>query len=200
MAEPSSPEADVEELMHLALRANEQGEHEKVIGYLKRVLAAEPDNGYALYLLGAQHAQLKMYARAIDEISRAIEVEPDIPATAHFQLGLLYLTSGAVPEALLAWGPLDGLGEDDPLFLFKRGLAHLVQDEFAECVENLQRGIEINALYPALNRDMQMFADRAKDAMLGKKPRPPGADAPAPAESPRSRAADLSAYRPDADD
>jgi tetratricopeptide (TPR) repeat protein len=197
---PISKDLDTEELMHLALTANQAGDHENSILYLKEVLKTEPDHGYALYLLGAQHAQLKMFARAIEEIARAIEVEPEIPATAHFQLGLLYLTSGAVPEAMMAWAPLDALGENDALFVFKRGLVHMIQDEFPECIENLERGIQINALYPALNKDMQMFADKAREAMLGKGP-VPTRDAAAPTEPvPASRSADLSAYRSDSDD
>jgi tetratricopeptide (TPR) repeat protein len=202
MADPSTPNADLdtEELMHLALRANEQADTEKTIGYLKQVLSAEPENGMALYLLGAQHAQMKMYGRAIAEMEQAIEVEPNIPATAHFQLGLLYLTSGAVPESLRAWLPLDQLGENDALFLFKRGLVHLIQDEFPECIENLEKGIAVNVLYPALSIDMQKFADKARAAML--QPKPVAQPEPAEArQAPKGPAgADLSAYKPEADD
>ena len=202
MADPSTPNADLdtEELMHLALRANEQADTEKTIGYLKQVLSAEPENGMALYLLGAQHAQMKMYGRAIAEMEQAIEVEPNIPATAHFQLGLLYLTSGAVPESLRAWLPLDQLGENDALFLFKRGLVHLIQDEFPECIENLEKGIAVNVLYPALSIDMQKFADKARAAMLQPKPvaQPEAAEARQAPKGPAG--ADLSAYKPEADD
>lgn len=202
MADSSTPKADLDtdELMHLALRANEQADTEKTIGYLKQVLSAEPENGMALYLLGAQHAQMKMYGRAIAEMEQAIEVEPNIPATAHFQLGLLYLTSGAVPESLRAWLPLDQLGENDALFLFKRGLVHLIQDEFPECIENLEKGIAVNVLYPALSIDMQKFADKARAAMLQPKPvaQPEAAEARQAPKGPAG--ADLSAYKPEADD
>ena len=186
--------------MHLALRANEQADTEKTIGYLKQVLSVEPENGMALYLLGAQHAQMKMYGRAIAEMEQAIEVEPNIPATAHFQLGLLYLTSGAVPETMRAWLPLDQLGKDDALFLFKRGLVHLIQDEFPECIENLEKGIAVNVLYPALSIDMQKFADKARAAMLQPKPvaQPEAAEAKQAPKGPAG--ADLSAYKPEADD
>lgn len=202
MADSSTPKADLDtdELMHLALRANEQADTEKTIGYLKQVLSVEPENGMALYLLGAQHAQMKMYGRAIAEMEQAIEVEPNIPATAHFQLGLLYLTSGAVPESLRAWLPLDQLGENDALFLFKRGLVHLIQDEFPECIENLEKGIAVNVLYPALSIDMQKFADKARAAMLQPKPvaQPEAAEARQAPKGPAG--ADLSAYKPEADD
>jgi hypothetical protein len=83
-----------------------------------------------------------------------VELEPDLP-TAHFQLGLLYATNGMAPEAVNAWSALDKLGEDDPLYIFKRGLTHLIHDEFKACCEDLNRGILLNQANPALNNDMQ---------------------------------------------
>ena len=100
----------------------------------------------------------------------------------------------------MAWVPLDALGEDDPLFVFKRGLVHLIQDEFAESIENLERGIQINALYPTLNTDMQKFADKARDAMLGKGPVPATSTEESQEPTPVGRSADLSAYRPASED
>jgi tetratricopeptide (TPR) repeat protein len=210
----SQPQLDNDELMHLALQANDTDDIETVIGYLKRVLANDPNHGSALYLLGAQHAQMGMFDRAVEEMTRAVEVDPNIPSAAHFQLGLLHLTSGRVPEAITAWAPLDQLEQDDALLLFKRGLIHLIQDEFADCIELLEYGITMNNLHPALDKDMQMFADKAKEVMLANNaaatPDESGsiADTPIPsaeitddepAPSP-AKQADLSAYKPDTDD
>lgn len=192
----STETLDVEELLHLALDANEGGDGEKVINYLKRLLALQPDHGMALYLLGAQHAQMRMYDRAKEEMARAVEVEPNIPPTAHFQLGLLHLTSGEVPQAMAAWSPLEALEENDALFLFQRGLTSLIRDDFAGCIADLQAGIASNDLYPALNADMQLFTDRARAAMDAQ----PEADEASTVASESSRRANLSAYESDSDD
>lgn len=152
---------DADELMHLAMRASGQAQPEIAIGYLKRVIELQPDYGKAYYLLGALHAEIGMFDRAVHEIEHAIELNVDMP-TAHFQLGLLHLTSGRIAEAMEAWRALDALGEDDALLLFKRGLLHLVQDEFAECVADLKRGMALNTMNPALNQDMARILAQAE--------------------------------------
>lgn len=190
---------DSEELMHLALKATETGEGDKVLSYLKQILATEAEHAMALYLLGAQHAQMGLFDRAKEEISRAVELEPNIPVTAHLQLGLLYLASGDVASTMDAWEPLDQLADDDALHLFKRGLTYLVQDEFAKCIEYLEKGIAANKEYPALNPDMQVFMDKAREALDQASRRPASASKTATAEK-RLRQADLSAYDSNPDD
>ncbi len=155
---------DTEELMHLALHATNQNQPEQAITHLKRVLELSPDNSKAFYLLGALHAEIGLYERAISEMSRAVELDPDLP-TAHFQLGLLYVTSGLVDEAEQAWQPLDALGENEALYLFKRGMLHLIRDEFEGCIADLNKGISLNTLNDDLNNDMRRVAASAEDAL-----------------------------------
>ncbi|HHJ13939.1 MAG TPA: tetratricopeptide repeat protein [Gammaproteobacteria bacterium] len=190
---------DADELMHLALHATNQNQPEQAITHLKRVLELTPANGKAFYLLGALHAEIGLYERAIDEMTRAVELEPDL-STAHFQLGLLYITSGLVDEAEQAWRPLDSLGEDDPLYLFKRGMLHLVRDEFEACIADLNRGIEANTMNEDLNNDMRRVAGSAEEALRARQGAP-AAEAPEPA-SPAAgggRHILLSAYQRDDD-
>jgi tetratricopeptide (TPR) repeat protein len=155
---------DVDELMHLALHAANKNQPEKAIDHLKQLLDILPKNGKAYYLLGALHAEIGMYDRAIEEMTKAVELDPNIP-TAHFQLGLLYITSGRVEEAKKAWKALDTLGEKDPLFLFKRGMLSLAQDDFAACIADLQQGISLNKVNPNLNNDMQKIITSAEQAL-----------------------------------
>ncbi|WP_316364189.1 tetratricopeptide repeat protein [Candidatus Thiodiazotropha sp. CDECU1] len=156
-----SEKLDSEELMHLAMHAEN---HEQAISYLKRVLEMSDDNGKAYYLLGAIHAEIGMYERATEEMTRAVELEPDLP-TAHFQLGLLHITSGRVTEAENAWRSLDELGDTDPLFLFKRGMLHLVNDEFDDCIKDLNQGIALNSQNEALNNDMRKVISKAEQVI-----------------------------------
>jgi tetratricopeptide (TPR) repeat protein len=150
---------DSEELLHLAMHSDKP---EQTIDYLKRVLEINGDNSQAYYLLGATHAQIGMYDRAILEMSRAVELDPTL-STAHFQLGLLHLTSGQVEAASQAWSALDDLGESNPLYLFKRGMLSLAKDEFDACIEDLTKGIALNQINSALNDDMQKIIDNAKE-------------------------------------
>lgn len=170
---------DADELMQLALRATDRDETEQAIGYLKQVLALDSDHPDAMYLLGALHAELGLFARAIEEITRAVELKPDLP-TAHFQLGLLHLGRGDVEAAERAWRSLDSLGEGDCLYLFKRGMLHLADDRFSECLQDLDRGMAINTVNESLNSDMRNVR-REAEKMLGSRD-PTGKGIPAKPE------------------
>ncbi|HEX5126409.1 MAG TPA: hypothetical protein VFW00_06690, partial [Rhodocyclaceae bacterium] len=113
--------------------------------------------------------------------------------TAHFQLGLLHLTSGRVMEAREAWMPLALLEEVHPeyyLKLFKQGLEALADDDFPACRKWLNQGMERNKANLPLNGDMQK--------MLNALP-PAESDATAPAKADEAVKAEdhlfLSAYR-----
>ena len=155
---------DTDELLHLAIRATDNNQTDKAIEYLKQILDMEPKNGTALYFLGAVHAGLGMYERAVADMSTAMALNPNLPPTAPFQLGLLYMTMQRVDEARQTWSALDDLGEQDPLFLFKRGMLHLAEDQFDECISDLQQGISLNEAHEHLNRDMQGIIERAEAA------------------------------------
>lgn len=154
MARSANQQLDSDELLHLALLANQDGKHEEAIGSLKRALALAPEDARLHYMLGAEHAQIGMYDRAVDEMQRAVDLDPALE-TAHFQLGLLHITSGRVDQATQAWKPLDRLGAEHPLYLFKTGLLHLAKDEFTDCDRHLRRGIAANKTNAALNNDME---------------------------------------------
>jgi len=157
---------DVEELLQLALRASGENSNEQSITYLKRALALKPNEGRLHYMLAAEHAQMGLYDRAAEEMAKAVELDPSL-VTAHFQLGLLYITSGRVAQAEAAWRPLDKLGKDNFLHLFKTGMLHLVRDEFKESESCLERGIKANNFNEPLNNDMRKIL-RDVQERLGK--------------------------------
>jgi tetratricopeptide (TPR) repeat protein len=160
---------DSEELLHLAIEASNKDDIEKSITLLKQALEVNPANAKAQYMLGAMHAQIGLYDRALEDMQKAVKSEPGLD-TAHFQIGLLYITSGNVAAAEQAWSALDRLGEKNALFLFKRGILKLAQDQFEECIEDLQLGIRLNTLNKALNKDMQMLITQAQEAIKTGKP------------------------------
>jgi Flp pilus assembly protein TadD len=164
---------DADELLHLALDASRQGKNEDAITLLKRALALAPKDARLHYLLGAEHAQIGLYDRAVEEMRDAVKLNPALE-TAHFQLGLLHITCARVQAAAEAWKPLDKLGPEHPLFLFKTGLLHLAQDEFGECEQYLRRGIAANKTNTTLNADME----RVLKEVEGRTPPPANAATP----------------------
>lgn len=196
MPRTASAELDAEELLHLAMNASAAGKHEDAITSLKRALTLAPKEGRIHYMLAAEHAQIGLYDRAAEEMAEAVQLDPSLD-TAHFQLGLLYITSGRVEQAARAWKPLDRLGVEHPLHLFKTGLLHLARDEFTECVQLLEKGIAQNKTNQALNNDMQrILQDVEKHLRSGAQTTP--SPAPVPGTSPKHVL--LSAYRQHRDD
>ena len=161
-ATTGSVDLDEPELLHLALYAMKADRNDEAMRLLKRTIHDFPGSAHARYLLGAQHAQIGLYDRAVAEMAEAVKLDPSL-AAGHFQLGLLHLTAGRLGEAQSAWLPLDRLANDHPLRLFKSALLHLARDEFAQCIEGLKAGIAHNKLNQPLNDDMRrLLADVQK--------------------------------------
>ncbi len=145
-------ELDAEELFHLAMKASEEGDREKTISYLKRSIASQPQ-AKSIYILAAEYAELGMMQRAIEGMQRAVELEPTL-WTAHFQLGLLFLSQTLIQEAKNAWEPLIDLGPDAYLYHFAVGCIQLIDDKTEDALESFATGVEMNDDNPALNRDI----------------------------------------------
>jgi tetratricopeptide (TPR) repeat protein len=197
MTPATTVDLDEAELLHLALHAMGNDRHEESMQLLKRTLHAFPASARARYLLGVEHAQIGLYDRAVAEMTEAVKLDPSL-AVAQFQLGLLHVTAGRIREAEAAWLPLDRLAADDPLRLFKSAMLHLVRNEFAACIENLQAGIARNKLNKPLNDDMRRLLADVQNRQTG-----PGAangDTPAPQIPPPTKNMLLSTYDRNRDD
>lgn len=162
-------ELDTQEILHLALKAMADQRDADAMALLKRGVALDPQDGRLQYLLGAMHAQVGMYERAIEELQRAVVLAPDLDM-AHFQLGMLLITRGDIVGARDTWAVLDRLEAGHPLNLFRDGMTKLVEDDFDGCVQSLRRGIEANHEHEALNRDMQRVIEAAEAARDGRPP------------------------------
>jgi tetratricopeptide (TPR) repeat protein len=166
----TQPGLDDEELLHLAIEASRTGRHGDAITYLKEAAGKSERNAKVRFLLGAEHAQIGLFARAADEMTAALKIDPGL-VPARFQLGLLYLVHARVEEAAAVWNDLDSLPESDPYLHFKRGLEALARDDFATCKESLERGLALNTSNPPLNKDMQKILDDIA-ARTGGQPQP----------------------------
>jgi len=151
---------DAEELLFIAIKAIEADQDEDAIGYLKRALSIAPQDARLHYLLGAVHAQLGLYARAIEEMTQATALDPSL-GNAALQLGLLHLISEDVELARRAWAPLAELAEDDPLRLFKIGMEYFLDEDYEQAIAQIRRGMERCQL-ESLNREMQGVIEQAE--------------------------------------
>lgn len=169
-------ELDAAELTHLAIRAMQRDKDADALRLLQRAAERDPTDGRPHHLLGAIFAAQGEVQKAIEAMTQALAVDPQL-SVARFQLGLLQLTSGNVSEARSVWQPLDDLVERDPLRLFKTGMLHLVSDEFEDCVALLEQGIAL-CESPSINKDMQRVVEKVRPLLAAT---PPGvAESPAP--------------------
>ncbi len=154
---------DHEELFHLALQASSKGDHDKAIRYLKEGLAISPSAKF-YYILGAQHAEIGMYERAVEEMTKALELDGSMD-TARFQLGLLKMTMNDVEGARDTWSLLDEKDEKEPLRLFKTAILEAASGNFIKALDIAQQGIDANNENPALNVDMNNLVERWKASL-----------------------------------
>ncbi len=138
-----------------------------------RAARAESQSAEQLYLLGAEHAQNGEYARALEDMTLALTLRPELH-TARLQLGLLLLTMGRPEQARAAWAPLQSL--TGALRRFAEGLDALARGELERCIDLLQDGIALNATNPPLNNDMSLIVDRARAALADRKENRDGAE------------------------
>lgn len=156
-------EFNAEELFHLAIVASGKGDHEKAILNLKTCVEMQP-TGKALYLLGAEYAEIGMFARAFEVMNEAIALEPEL-WMAHFHAGLVQLVLRNLVAAESAWRALDVLGDSNPLVLFKTGLVEIETGSVSNGVEHVKRGILLNKDIPELNRDMERVLENVQKAI-----------------------------------
>jgi len=156
---------DVEELLHLAINLSGQQKFAEALTCLKRAAKLDPKNAAVIYFTAVIYAQINMFDRALAMMQQAVELNPALDI-AHFQIGLLYFTSGRVSEAIEAWRPLNRLGDEHPLFLFKAGLEALSREDFEACRHYLSQGIALNAENEPLNNDMRKILHRLSEQVL----------------------------------
>lgn len=144
------------------------------LAQLQAAVSKDPLNAELRYLLGAELAEGGDHEHAIVELATAVKLKPELH-TARFQLGLLHLTLARPAECIAAWEPLDAAEGEASLKLFKHGMEALIRDDFQQCIDLLQRGIEVNTTNPPLNRDMAMVIGKAQAALDARTPEPQGA-------------------------
>ncbi len=157
---------DAEELLHLAINLSAQQKFGEALSCLKRANKLDPKNAAVIYFTAVIYAQINLYERALATMQHAVQMEPALDI-AHFQIGLLYFTSGRVSEAIEAWRPLNRLGDEHPLYLFKAGLEALAREDFDACRNYLRQGIALNAENEPLNNDMRKILQRLGESEYG---------------------------------
>jgi tetratricopeptide (TPR) repeat protein len=143
---------DSEELPRVAVLDMKEGRHEDAIGRLKRVIERDPKSASARLLLGAEHAELGLFDRAMEEFQHALALDASL-AVARFQLGLIHYVQNDRDRAAAVWSALPGLPGAEALNAFACALQHAAAGQLDSALSELDAGL---AAQPsaALAKDM----------------------------------------------
>ena len=133
-----------------ALESNAGGAEQAI----ERLIDLYPEDPRLHFMKGSMLAGAGRLIEAHRALARAVELAPDY-SLARYQLGFFELTSGEPNKALGTWGPLLAEGEDSYFRKFVEGMGHLIRDEFAEAIEQVEKGIELNTDNDPMNSDIR---------------------------------------------
>jgi tetratricopeptide (TPR) repeat protein len=86
------------DLLTTAIELHQSGQLGPAAQLYQKILAQEEDNAAALHLLGVLHDQQGQHTRAVEEISRAVALRPNVPAF-HANLAEAYRSLGQFDRA-----------------------------------------------------------------------------------------------------
>ena len=138
---------DAREYLHLAVRSSQDGEHEKALEQLHACLEQEPENGMALFMLGAEYTELGIYDRAIESMEKSIAADSE-NEMAYLQLGMLHASLDQLDKAVGYWERLLDVVKLEYLQLMANGLILI-------CMKLVSEGMELNNENAALNQSMR---------------------------------------------
>jgi Flp pilus assembly protein TadD len=100
------------------------------------------------YLRGTLRLDQEDYQGAIDDLSRAFDLEPSEPATLLCNRGLAWLRLGQLDRALQDTNDALALAPSDAVAYNNRGVIHRELGNFEDSERDLRRAIEINPQLP----------------------------------------------------
>lgn len=134
---------DIHDTLSLAVQHHQAGRLEQAESLYRQVLDAFPENEDALHFLGVLAYQLEEHDTAIELISKAVRINPNL-AEAHYNLGKVFEAQGKIDEAVdsyrrtIAINP--GVGEAH----YNLAIAFANMGKLDEAVASYRRAIAIN--------------------------------------------------------
>jgi tetratricopeptide (TPR) repeat protein len=150
---------DSEEHFFLALNAISEKAHDRAIDHLKEITSGEYYSR-AVYLLGAEYAEIGMYDRAKQSFQSIIDVEP-LKEMVRLQKGLLHIFLDEQHEARLCLGQLvEVRNEASFIYWFAQGILVSLDSQNQKAIECLKKGVELNEVNEPLNEDMRKYIEK----------------------------------------
>jgi tetratricopeptide (TPR) repeat protein len=130
------------DMLTAALELHQSGQLGPASQLYQKILLHEEDNPSALHLLGVLHNQQGQHARAVEEIGRAVALQPNVPAF-HANLAEAYRALGQFDRAAGCCRTALRLLPDFPEAYCNLGLALQGLGRHAEAIEQFQQALRL---------------------------------------------------------
>ncbi|HUA62606.1 MAG TPA: tetratricopeptide repeat protein [Verrucomicrobiae bacterium] len=165
-ARPPSGPVSVAQLLHppsakaiaharAAQKLSEAGQYERAAAELETAVRISPDFADARTNLGAQYLRLGRYADALDQLQRATEVQPSLPALTDLACAQLLL--GRPADAAATARRVLRLDADNPPAQYFLGMALAESGSTAEAIPHLEKAAET---MPSVRMDLERLRAR----------------------------------------
>jgi Tfp pilus assembly protein PilF len=124
------------------------GAYDAAIAALEPIVAKNPKDPNALYILGMARQKKGQWADAEAAFVRVREMTPNFAAV-HYQLGVCYQQSGRPDEALAAYAEAMKLDPANPDSAYNSGLILFSQSKAAEALALFEKALELKPDDPA---------------------------------------------------
>jgi len=125
-----------------------QGDYDGAIATLTDVLAKEPEDTNALYLMGLSYSKKQMYAEAVESLIQVVRLVPDFPP-ALFELAVCYQNLGETDKALENYQKTLELDPENPDAAYNAGLILFGQNRMDEALIRFKKAVSLKPDDPA---------------------------------------------------
>ncbi|MFB0564691.1 MAG: tetratricopeptide repeat protein [Candidatus Aminicenantaceae bacterium] len=125
-----------------------QRDYDGAITMLKDVLAKDPKDPNALYLIGLSYSKKQMYTEAIEALTQVVQLAPNFPP-AQFELAICYQNLGDQDRALEHYMKTLELDSNNPDAAYNAGLVFFGQNRMDEALALFEKAVSLRPDDPA---------------------------------------------------
>jgi len=119
-----------------------QRDYDGAITILKDVLAKDPQDPNALYLIGMSYSKKQMYTEAIEALTQVVQLAPNFPP-AQFELAICYQNRGDKDKALEHYQKTLELDSNNPDGAYNAGLILFGQNRVDEALALFEKAVSL---------------------------------------------------------
>jgi tetratricopeptide (TPR) repeat protein len=120
------------------------GDYDGAITMLEDVLAKDPKDPNALYLIGMSYSKKQMYTEAIEALIQVVKLAPNFPP-AQFELAICYQDKGDTDAALEHYRKTLELDPNNPDAAYNAGLILFEQNQVDEALALFEKALSLRS-------------------------------------------------------